>query len=990
MIGSNYSSSFSFFLRTIVLLIFSISNFVSTFASLTPDLCLPDQRDVLLQLKTEFKIRKPDDKFYDRYGFQKNVTSYPKTESWVNSSTDCCNWDGVTCNTESGKVIGLDLSCSCLYGRLEPNSSLFRLKHLTSLNLAFNNFTFSPIPDKFNNLMLLETLNLSVSSLKGHIPREILQLTNLVSLDLSSHYSPDTSLLLSIENPPLFLHQLAQNLRNLRALDMSYVNISSEIPHEFSYMLSLRSLQLERCFLVGEFPSGVFMIQNLQSIILDQNPDLRGSLPVFRRNNSMQVLSLWETSFSGIIPDSIANLKHLASLTLAYSNFSGRIPSSLGELSNLSSLSLSSNHFTGELPFSIGNLKQLTGFYVHGNQLTGSFPSAQLNLTKLRFIDLGSNHFTGSLPPNIGQLSKLEGLYAFGNFFTGAVPSSLLQISSLTELDLDDYQLSDLVGFENVSLLSNLKNLYFKSNDFRVSSPVDLNVFSSLKQLVELDLPGIPLSTANITSDSDFSSNFEDLSFSGCNITEFPEFLRDQRNLYSLDLSNNSIKGQVPDWLWRLQALQSLYLSHNSLSGFDGSLKAVPGSHIEMLDLRSNAFQGRIFIPYTSINYLFASSNNFTGEIPRSLCGGQSSPTIIDLSNNNFHGSIPQCLGTHMSSLTYLNLRNNCLSGSLPDMFMHAYELSFIDVSDNRLDGKLPQSLTTCSALEVLNVKSNEINDTFPFQLSSLQKLHVLVLRSNKFHGKLYQSDGAWFRFPQLKIIDVSNNDFLGTLPSDYFLNWTAISSNEDKDRQPHYIWDSSLNYNYYSSVVLMNKGVSMVMERILTVYTAIDFSGNRIHGPIPQSIGLLKELHVLNLSRNAFTGDIPSSLANITALESLDLSQNMLSGEIPPELGDLSSLGWINVSHNQLVGSIPQGTQFQRQACSSYEGNPGLFGPSLKDICRETTSPGSEPPVSSEEEEEEEEGSFSWVAAGLGFAPGVVFGFTIGYIMKNLGRNKH
>ncbi|XP_018510519.1 receptor-like protein 6 [Brassica rapa] len=982
MIGSNYSSSFSFFLRAIVLLLFSISNFVSTFASLTPDLCHPDQRDILLELKTEFKIQKPD-------GY--SITSYPKTESWGNSSTDCCNWDGVTCHTESGKVIGLDLSCSCLHGQFQPNSSLFRLKHLTSLNLAYNNFTLSPIPDKFYNLMLLKTLNLSRSSLKGQIPREILQLTNLVSLDLSSYvsiYSPSPSLLLSIKNPPFFLRLLARNLRNLTALDMSYVNISSEIPHEFSYMLSLRSLHLERCSLVGEFPSGVFMIPSLQSIILDYNPVLRGSLPVFHRNNSLQVLRLWETSFSGIIPDSIGNLKHLVDLTLAYSNFSGRIPSSLGELSNLSSLSLSSNHFTGEVPSSIGNLKQLISFDVSSNQLTGNFPSALLNLTKLSVIFLDSNQFTGSLPPNIGQLSKLESLSVSGNSFTGAVPSYLLQISSLTELELDDYQLSDLVGFENVSLFSNLQDLSFISNNFRVSSPVDLNVFSSLKQLVVLYLSGIPLSTANITSDSDFSSKFQSLSFSGCNITEFPEFIRDQRNLKYLYLSNNNIKGQVPDWLWRLQELQDLDLSHNSLSGFDGSLKAVPGSHIQMLDLRSNAFQGRLFIPSTSIAYLFASSNNFTGEIPRSLCGGQSSPTIIDLSNNNFHGSIPRCLGSHMSSLADLNLRNNSLSGSLPDMFMHAYELESIDVSHNRLEGELPASLTSCSALEVLNVESNEINDTFPFQLSSLQKLHVLVLRSNKFHGKLYQSDGAWFGFPQLKIIDVSNNDFLGTLPSDYFLNWTAISSNEDKDRQPHYIGNSSLNYRYYSSVVLMNKGVLMVMERILTVYTAIDFSGNRIHGQVPESIGLLKELHVLNLSSNAFTGYIPSSLANITALESLDLSQNMLSGEIPPKLGDLSSLEWINVSHNQLVGSIPQGTQFQRQNCSSYEGNPGLFGPSLKDICREKTSPESEPPVSSEEEEEEE--SFSWVAAGLGFAPGLVFGFTIGYIKKNLGRNKN
>nr|VDD28925.1 unnamed protein product [Brassica oleracea] len=113
--------------------------------------------------------------------------------------------------------------------------------------------------------------------------------------------------------------------------------------------------------------------------------------------------------------------------------------------------------------------------------------------------------------------------------------------------------------------------------------------------------------------------------------------------------------------------------------------------------------------------------------------------------------------------------------------------------------------------------------------------------------------------------------------------------------------------------------------------------------------------------------------------------------------LGDLSSLEWINVSHNQLVGSIPQGTQFQRQTCSSYEGNPGLLGPSLEDICREPTSTESESPVSSKEKEEKEE-SFCWVAAGLGFAPGVVFGFTIGYIVvsykhewfiKTFGRNK-
>ncbi|KAH0917192.1 hypothetical protein HID58_024852 [Brassica napus] len=747
----------SFFLRTIVLLLFLSLNLFGTFASLTPNLCPLDQRDALIDLKTEFKIRKPDE-FLDYDGNSMNVTSYPKTESWANSISDCCNWEGVTCDTKSGKVIGLDLSCSCLHGRLEPNSSLFQLQHLKSLNLAYNNFTLSPIPDKFNKLIWLETLNLSESSLKGHVPIELLQLTNLVSLDLSSsssasnsYFAPPPALLLSIENPPLFLPLLARNLRNLRALDMSSVNISSEIPQEFSYMSSLRSLHLKNCYLIGEFPSSVFMIPNLQSIKLDHNPELRGELPVFSINNSMQVLSLLETSFSE-------------------SSFSGRIPSSLGELSNLSSLVLFSNGFIGEVPSSIVNLKQLTIFSVGYNKLRGNFPSGLLNLTKLRGIDLGSNEFTGFFPTNIGQLSKLEAIFAGSNFFTGSVPASLFQISSLTHIYLEDNQFSDILGLENISMLPNLQYLFLHSKSFRISSPVDFNVFSSLKQLVGLALSGIPLSTANITSDSDFSSQFRYVYLSGCNITEFPEFIRDQRNLDSLDLSNNNIKGQLPDWLWRLEELQVVKLSNNSLSGFDGSLKAVTGSQINVLDLSSNAFQGPLFIPSTSITYLFVSNNNLTGEL--------------------------------------------------------------------------------------------------------------------------------------------------------------------------HYIGDFH-DYGYYTSVVLMNKGVSMALERV----TCTQLVKKCFHGTHPIVFG--------KPHRAGITGSIAKQAF------------------------------WYTVSTTN---------------CSAYEGNPGLYGPSLKDICGDIHAPTSLP-VSEEEEEEEEEESLSWIAARIGFAPGIVFGLTIGYIvasykhewfMKIFGRNKH
>ncbi|KAF3548035.1 hypothetical protein DY000_02003919 [Brassica cretica] len=185
----------------------------------------------------------------------------------------------------------------------------------------------------------------------------------------------------------------------------------------------------------------------------------------------------------------------------------------------------------------------------------------------------------------------------------------------------------------------------------------------------------------------------------------------------------------------------------------------------------------------------------------------------------------------------------------------------------------------------------------------------------------------------------------------------------------------------YYDSLVLMDKGVVMELVRILKIYTALDFWRNKLEGKIPRSIGLLKELHVLNLSNNAFTGHIPSSMGNLRALESLDVSQNQLSGEFPQELGSLSYLAYMNFSHNQLAGLVPGGTQFRRQNCSSFEGNKGLFGPSLDEDCRDNIhTPASHKQYETTEESDEE--VLSWIAAVIGAVPGVIFGLTIGYIL--------
>ncbi|WZY84222.1 hypothetical protein YC2023_030606 [Brassica napus] len=436
MIGTNSMSLFLFFS--------SISSFLYSSASLT--LCRPDQRDALLEFKSEFELGNPPeflDELLHDYLVPVNVTSYPKTKSWANNS-DCCQWDGITCDANSGMVTGVDLSYSSLHGHFKLNSSLFVLRQLRNLNLAYNDFNASPIPSGFNKLMGLERLNLSHSWFSGQIPPEILHLTKLVSLDLSSCFNLSQSRPLFIDKP--FLGQLAQNLTNLRHLDMSYVNISSEIPQMISNLTSLRSICLHKCHLFGRLPLSFLRSPIIQSIDLSMNPYLESSLP----------------------------------------EFNGRkIPFSIGNLSLLNTLHLSSNNFDGEIPSSIQNLNQMTNVNVLNNMFSGDFLTALLNLTKLTDLALAFNHFTGALSPNITSLSNLKYFDASLNSFVGSIPSTLFTIPSLETIFLNNNQLSGPLEIGNISSMSKLQELDLSRND--LTGPIPRSI-SKFVNLVFLDL----------------------------------------------------------------------------------------------------------------------------------------------------------------------------------------------------------------------------------------------------------------------------------------------------------------------------------------------------------------------------------------------------------------------------------------------------------------------------------------------------------------------
>ena len=363
-----------------------------------------------------------------------------------------------------------------------------------------------------------------------------------------------------------------------------------------------------------------------------------------------------------------------------------------------------------------------------------------------------------------------------------------------------------------------------------------------------------------------------------CNLTEFPQFLRSQNELQFLDISRNNIVGTIPQWFVNTttKSLLELSLSGNHLSGFEQPQTILPWYNLNLLDLSDNNFQGKLLSPPTSLQYYQISSNKLNGVIPNDICKA-SSMFFLDLSMNTISGKIPVCIAQQLSaSLSVLNLRDNGLEGPIPQALSKSCKIKMINLSDNLLNGRLPKSLANCRFLEEIDFGRNKLRDTFPLWLGSLQKLQVLVLRHNKFHGTIVAPNSS-HNFNCLRVIDLSNNFHVGSLPSTYIQNWRAMRVTDEAHSG---VVNDKIIHTYVMTIT--NKGSERFYPEILTVFRVVDLSSNNFTGEIPEIMGNLTGLQALNLSNNHLTGGISLSLANLIDLEALDLSQNMLSGEIP------------------------------------------------------------------------------------------------------------
>ncbi|KAL1146050.1 hypothetical protein V6Z11_A11G343800 [Gossypium hirsutum] len=719
-------------------------------------LCIQTEREALLKFKNDL------------------IDPSNRLSSWIEGG-DCCKWIGVVCHNSTGHVNQLHLAAplfspSALGGKINP--SLLELKHLSFLDLSNNNFKSIQIPKFFGLLESLTYLNLSRALFQGAIPHNLGNLSKLQYLDLGVDVF---SYRWDLKSKSL---QWVSGLSSLQYLDLSgadlskatdWVQVTFKLPSLLQLHLSGCRLEDDPSFIsvnstkslivldlsensLSSVPKSIFSLHALVSIDLRWNY-LKGPIPDYFGNISfLEVLDLTRTSLNSSIPNSLYSLNRLQFLSLSDNQLQGTISSAIGNLSSVTHLDLSYNDMLeGRLPTSLEHLSYLS---LAQNKISG-------DLSSLEFFDVSENELNGTFPPCFGQLKSLETLGFGYNLFEGVVLETYF--SNLTRL---------------TALRASQNRLRFEPNSSWIP-PFQCHI--------------IELGHWHLGP-------------------KFPQWLKFQKKLLYLDISDAGILDVLPTWFLNLPTqFDSLDLSYNQLSGDVLYLNVTFST-----DLSSNRFTGPLPRLVSNLRFLFLSNNSFSGSLSKLICN----PSLtgigaLDIDTNLLIGEIPDCWN-YWGSLANLNLGSNNLTVKIPPSLGHK-NLLVLNLRNNSMFGELPSTLQNSTRLIMLDLSENHFNGNVPAWLGEkLSNLVVLSLRSNNFDGHIPHKICD---LQYLQNLDLAHNNISGVIPK---------------------CFNNLIVYSFYLSALLVLKGREDEYGTTLGLVTSMDLSTNSLTGEIPKEIGSL------------------------------------------------------------------------------------------------------------------------------------------------------
>ncbi|KAK3423804.1 hypothetical protein EUGRSUZ_F00569, partial [Eucalyptus grandis] len=537
----------------------------------------------------------------------------------------------------------LDLSNNHLEGGIHQ----LHWKQLLYIDLQNNSFQ-GPLPIPSPSTRYFFAMN---NNFTGEIPSLICQLSSLLKLDLSSN-----NLLGTV--PPCF-----GNITKLLNLDLSNNSLLGNIPPSFGNITNLEVLDLSNNKLQGPLPRSLVKWKNLSGLVLNHN-EFNDIFPHWLKAPQLNYLDLQSNRFHGMINLTAFELSFpaLGILYISNNNFIGRWPTKVFSNTSLGVIDLSNNKFEGPIPLP----SPFTTYYsIANNNITGKIHSLICNATCLQTINLSNNSLTGSFPRCLtNENIFLSVLNLRMNQLEGTIPQSISLIGGLLTLDLSQNRFEGTLPRSLVKC-TYLQVLDLSSNKIEDTFPRWLGELPELKVLI--------LRSNNFKGLLNIPKG--DLIFSKIHILDL------SNNNFSGHLSANlimNLRGMKNREVGEDEPLYMTWLTHPyGIAPYENTVTVMmKGQEIKLvkiltifttIDLSQNSFQGEIpeaFGHLHSLVGLNLSHNHLIGSIPLTL-GNLTNLGWLDLSSNMLSGEIPRVLGD-LASLGYLNLSKNQLIGRIP------------------------------------------------------------------------------------------------------------------------------------------------------------------------------------------------------------------------------------------------------------------------------------------------------------------------------------
>ena len=487
---------------------------------------------------------------------------------------------------------------------------------------------------------------------------------------------------------------------------------------------------------------------------------------------------------------------------------------------------------------------RITRLNCYNNSLTGGIPENIGKLTELTQLGLKSNDLKGEIPESMGDLINLTQLSLGNDSLSGNIPESIGKLKKLTLLDLSHNQLSGSIP-EAIGELTALHTFLADSN--KLKGTILENFCTIYPNLENYDLSGNqfcpPLPSCIDTPD--------DIGFQNCDT--------------SCGSGNTYLNGYCYSQSG-LDVLQGLIDSANSLNMVMDT-DTIAG--VQSLELGFQEWQsGRL---KTLDCYWDTVSCNLSTDFP---------VNIINL-----------------DSLEYLDIQQNNITGGIPETLADLTNLKDLNISDNQLSGYLPESLCIddTTVWTDFNLKNNLFCPCYPVCISSTyispQNIDSCIGCDDDFVQLCSFSENVNILSGDSTCFKESNIVFLDTL----IMN--SYSTEPDS-------LDMEMDLDSDGIIQQLEIGEQWWSEGGLLQLIA---NGSGLTGSIPNSLGNLDTLFILDLSNNYLTGPIPESIDSMNSLWKLYLSNNQLSGEIPDNIANLTEITELQLHNNLFSGSFPE-----------------------------------------------------------------------------------